>query len=115
VGIHGISSDVLIDEISQRIVMQLKMFIAKGSTEVSSGVERVKYPETWWQAFKLANFNNKMMRWFLRWRPVKYTTVSIPQSITVTKVCPHLPVTDEAARNGRMHFEFLDPQSSYSF
>lgn len=108
--IHGISPEVLIDNAARCLVMNLKMFLVEGQKESYGAVKRVEFHADWRQAFKARWFNNRLLRWLIRRYPIRMTVVEVQQTVNVTRVCPHLPITDEAARDGRTHFHFLMPQ-----
>lgn len=108
--IHGISPEVLIDDVAKHLIVKLKMFLVEGLKESHGAVKRVEYYADWRQAFKARWFDNRLFRWLIRRYPIRMTVVEVQQTVNVTRVCPHLPITDEAARDGRTHFQFLMPQ-----
>lgn len=108
--IHGMSPEVLVDEQARRLVINLKMFLVEGLKESYGATKRIEYHADWRQAFKARWFNNRLLRWLIRRYPIKMTVVDVPQTMNVTRVCPHLPITEEAARDGRAHLQFLMPQ-----
>jgi hypothetical protein len=105
--LHGVEPQVMIDATAQQLVMRLKVFLVQGHTEQAGGEKVVEYPADWWQAFRARWFDNRLLRWHLRRHPVRMAAVRVPQLINVTRVCPHLPVTEEAARHGYTHIAYL--------
>ncbi len=97
--LHGWNSETYLaarcDELRKLMVLRLEAILA-GKTEVLDE-HTVSWPNTWWDAFKLAWFPP----WALRRWPVKLHTVKLPH--VRLHVCPHLPPPRE--RVG--HFDFL--------
>jgi len=111
--IHAISPEILIDEMVQRLVVNLKIFLVQGHREEYGSVKRIEYHADWRQSFKARWFNNRLLRWLIRRYPIRMTTVEVQQHVTVTRVCPHLPVTQEAVRDGRTHISFLTDERGW--
>lgn len=96
-----------VDLAARDLVAQLEVFLVKGKTTSGGASETVSYPADWWQAFKARWFDYRTLRWLLRKYPVRMTEVKVQTRYEVTRVCPHIPIPQDAARNRRYRVEFL--------
>lgn len=100
---HHLDLQVTWDHVYRRMLVHLSAMFAAGDRVESHEVE-VKYLADWRQAFKARWFDYRPLRWLLRRYPPQYTTRKV-RTVSVTRVCPHLPLDKEAMRRG--HYEFL--------
>jgi hypothetical protein len=101
----SVEARVIIDEAARRVVEELSVFLAEGAKTSHGGEVVVEHHADWRQAFKARWFDYRPLRWLLRKYPVKMTKVKVPQTINVTRMCPHIPMTKDDLR--RRHLEFL--------
>lgn len=103
----NIDASAMIDQMSRSLVAELTVFMLKGRTSTGSATESVTFPADWWQVFKERWFKYRLTRWLTRRYPVRYTTVKVPTHYEITRVCPHVPIPQDAAKNRRLCVEFL--------
>jgi hypothetical protein len=79
----------------EHAVMSLRAYVVGDSTETNC--EFVRYPKTWWDAFKAQYFSDRFLK---KW-PAEYVERRIATQ-TITRICPHLSV-----RRDQPHVQFL--------
>jgi hypothetical protein len=106
-----VEARVVIDSVTGDMIAELNTVLVAGRRRQLAGEERVRYPDGPWQWFKLRYFDNRLLRWFLRRRPVKMFEIRVPTRIELIRVCPHLPI-GKAAEKGN-HIEFVTEADPY--
>lgn len=82
--------DVTVDLALSCLVINLRTMIAANRVEARQQSFTVRYPKTWWQAFKKRWFRD----WALRRWPVVYREVVQTFTVSTTyNVCPHIDCT----------------------
>lgn len=81
----------------EQLRFQLETFLA-GNKRDESRIKTISYPMNWWEYFKERFFPSILLKHF----PVEYKNIRVPQTITITNICPHIEVPNDNKR----HIEF---------
>ena len=73
------------DLIAHRLIYELRAFVV--GDKIITDVKHLRWPETWWDAFKHRFFSDSLLnRWPVKWH------VERVECKEIRKVCPHIAV-----------------------